>query len=75
MPSTKIFRSTTQFLETGTYLIIGRESRFIDLESNSYKTSETYHPEKVGFLKPDGDAFVREVAFGFRDGDFLEMEN
>jgi len=57
------------------YLIIGRESRFIDLKSNSYKIFETYHPEKAGFLKPDGDAFVREVAFCFGDGDFLEMEN
>jgi len=30
---------------------------------------------KEGELKPDGDAFVGEVAFGFGDGDFLEVEN
>lgn len=26
-------------------------------------------------LKPDGDALVCQVAFGFGDGDFLEMKN
>ena len=76
MPSNMKFRNATQFLETGTYLIISRESRRIDLKSGSYKISGNLRPPKKDWLlKPDGDAFVRQVAFGFGDGDFLEVEN
>ena len=58
------------------YLIIGRESRRIDLKSSSCKISEDINAlKKDWFLKSDGDAFVGEVAFGFGDGDFLEVKN